>query len=127
MKKLNWTGFNEAVAYMVEECKSKKLTGVYGFPRGGLCLAVALSNYLDIPFLIHPKEGCLVVDDIYDSGKTLSELKGLKDAEFFVWLSREEPSWWNCYEVLETNEWVIFPWEDENQAIKDMEEYYATN
>ena len=127
MKELNWNQFNEAVTYIVEQCKYKKFTGVYGFPRGGLCLAVTVSHYLDIPFLIHPKEGCLVVDDIYDSGETMSELKNIKDAEFYVWISKKHPSWWNCYEFVNNDEWIIFPWEDASQAVKNMEEHYVTH
>ena len=45
--------------------------GVYGVPRGGLCLAVMLSHKLSIPMLMSPVEGCLIVDDICDSGESL--------------------------------------------------------
>ncbi len=46
-------------------------TGVYGLPRGGLALAVMLSHKLSIPMLISPTPGCLIVDDICDSGESL--------------------------------------------------------
>lgn len=45
--------------------------GVYGIPRGGLVFAVMLSHRLSIPLLMSPTEGCLIVDDICDSGETL--------------------------------------------------------
>ena len=45
--------------------------GVYGIPRGGLVFAVMLSHKLSIPMLMSPVEGCLIVDDICDSGESL--------------------------------------------------------
>ena len=68
MKKLNWIDFDECIYYISMRCKNKKFEGVYGFPRGGLCLAVALSHSLGLPLLDKPKNNSLIVDDIYDTG-----------------------------------------------------------
>lgn len=46
-------------------------TGVYGIPRGGLVFAVMISHKLSIPMLMSPTPGCLIVDDICDSGESL--------------------------------------------------------
>ena len=45
--------------------------GVYGLPRGGLIFGVMLSHRLSIPLLMSPTDGCLIVDDICDSGESL--------------------------------------------------------
>ena len=51
--------------------KHPDCTGVYGIPRGGLVFAVMLSHKLSIPMLMSPVPGCLIVDDICDSGESL--------------------------------------------------------
>ena len=51
MKKLSWKEFDECTYSIYKKCKNKNLKGVYGFPRGGLCLAVALSHSLGLPLL----------------------------------------------------------------------------
>ena len=45
MKKLKWIDFDECIYSISMRCKNKKFEGVYGFPRGGLCLAVAPVSY----------------------------------------------------------------------------------
>ena len=51
------------------------INGVYGIPRGGVCLAVLFSHLLGIEYLDAPREGCLIVDDICDTGNTLLRYK----------------------------------------------------
>ena len=73
---LTWDDFNDAVTAMlktmseqIDQGKLPKLQGIYGMPRGGLPLAVALSNMLNLPLLMAPIEKCLIVDDIFDTGR----------------------------------------------------------
>ena len=93
MNKLDWKDFDECVLSISNQCKTKLLEGVYGFPRGGLCLAVALSHSLELPLLDEPKNNSLIVDDIYDSGYTLEKIKHLKGTETHVWVSKTKPTW----------------------------------
>ena len=123
MKSLDWVEFNDCVQTITSICTGKNLVGVYGLPRGGLCLAVALSHALDIPFLKSPKSGSLVVDDIYETGRTLARFKNIPDITFFVWISKSEPEWWNAVTLCEPNEWVVFPWENNDLALKDQINY----
>ena len=51
----------------------RTVNGVYGIPRGGTCLAVLFSHLLNVEFLSEPKTGCLIVDDICDTGDTLAK------------------------------------------------------
>ena len=95
-------------------------------PRGGLCLAVALSHSLGLPLLDEPKNNSLIVDDIYDTGYTLERIKHLKGSEVHVWISKKKPTWWNAYKCIIEKEWIIFPWENKNSANNDKELYYKS-
>lgn len=90
----------------------KNVTGVYGVPRGGLVLAVMLSYKCNIPLLQAPCEGCVVIDDIADTGTTLEHYKekGYYIATMFYHKqSKVVPDYWK-HEKQE--EWIIFPWEE---------------
>ena len=126
MKKLKWIDFDECIYSIYMHCKNKKFDGVYGFPRGGLCLAVALSHSLGIPLLDEPQDYSLIVDDIYDTGYTLEKIKHIKGSETHVWVSKKKPTWWNAYQHIQENEWIVFPWENMNEAGKDRDLYYRS-
>ena len=126
MNKLSWIEFDDFIFSISKECINKKFAGVYGFPRGGLCIAVALSHSLQIPLLDEPKINSLIVDDIYDTGQTLEKTKHLKGSEAHVWISKKKPTWWNSYKYINGNEWIIFPWESINAADKDRDLYYKS-
>ncbi len=126
MIKLSWIEFEECVLSISKHCKNKRFEGVYGFPRGGLCIAVALSHSLGIPLLNEPKDNSLIVDDIYDTGYTLEKIKNIKGSEAYVWLSKKKPTWWNSYKYIKHNEWIIFPWENINSAHEDRNSYYKS-
>ena len=126
MNKLNWIEFEECVFSISNQCKNKSFEGVYGFPRGGLCLAVALSHSLCLPLLNKPKSYSLIVDDIYDTGYTLEKIKNLKGSETYVWISKKKPTWWNAFKYIKEKEWIIFPWENINSAKVDRDLYYKS-
>tara|TARA_Y100001968_G_scaffold273180_1_gene265788 strand:- start:112 stop:498 length:387 start_codon:yes stop_codon:yes gene_type:complete len=126
MKKLKWIEFDECISSISKKCKNKSFKGVYGFPRGGLCIAVALSHSLKLPLLDQPKNNSLIVDDIYDTGQTLEKIKHIKGSETHVWVSKIKPTWWNSYKYINDDEWIIFPWENINSAVKDREIYYQS-
>ncbi len=126
MKVLSWEDFNSCINSITNSCQAKQFSGVYGFPRGGLCLAVALSHSLNIPYLKELKPGCLVVDDVYETGKTLKKVIDIPDATYFVWYSKVIPQWWNAIEVSNPDEWLIFPWEDIAHAEEDMKAYQVS-
>ena len=39
-----WSEFDNAVEEIASQCTLLEFSGIYGVPRGGLCLAVALSH-----------------------------------------------------------------------------------
>lgn len=86
--------------------------GIYGIPRGGLPFAVRLSHLLSAPLLLAPCEGCLVVDDIADSGETLKhfEKSGYRMATLFCKPGSEvKPEFYG--EIFSSDAWIVFPWE----------------
>ena len=127
MINLSWKSFDSAVKLAVSKYKDQKFVGVYGIPRGGLCLAVAIRHHLKIPLLDLPQDNSLIVDDIYDSGKTLEKYKNYKNCSYFVLISKQDPTWFSSYITTKSNEWVIFSWECVENAKTDKEEYYAKN
>ncbi|MBW3041867.1 phosphoribosyltransferase [Prochlorococcus marinus] len=126
MNKLSWNEFEDCIYSIYTQCKNKHFEGVYGFPRGGLCIAVALSHSLGLPLLGKPKNNCLIVDDIYDSGQTLEQIRHLKGTQTHVWISKKIPTWWNSYKYIEGKEWIVFPWENINAADIDSDLYYQS-
>ena len=72
-----WQMFDEAIARIASALShQEKPVGIYGIPRGGLVPAVALSHALGVPLLGAPCEGCIIVDDICDTGATLEPFAG---------------------------------------------------
>ena len=119
----NWSEFDESVEYIANECKFLRFSGVYGIPRGGLCLAVALSHKLKINLISEPKKNSLIVDDIYETGNTLNTFKDIEGAMFFVLFSKITPTWWNTVTISEKSEWIVFPWENSENFNIDRNEY----
>ena len=90
-----WEEFDKSVESIANKCKFLEFSGIYGVPRGGLCLAVALSHKLKINLISEPIKNSLIVDDIYETGLTLKTFKDIEGAMFFVLFSKIKPTWWN--------------------------------
>ena len=72
---LTWEHFEEAMRSAVADLsKLDRPSGVYGIPRGGLIVAATLSHRLSIPWLAEPKPGCILVDDVIETGHTMQTL-----------------------------------------------------
>ena len=124
MIRLGWDQFELAVTSLTVELKNHFFSGVFGVPRGGLCLAVALSHALDLPLLDNPTPDALIVDDVYETGRTLEALRlQCPDATFAVWVSKCPPQWWLAADVVENPEWILFPWENADRALADEQAY----
>ena len=119
----SWREFDKSVEYIANKCKSLEFSGIYGVPRGGLCLAVALSHKLKINMISEPIQNSLIVDDVYETGITLNTFKEIKGVMFFVLFSKIKPIWWNTVFISEKSEWIVFPWENELNSQSDRNEY----
>ena len=124
MRILTWADFDHAVEQIATAYPGAP--AVYGFARGGLCLSVAISHRIGIPHLRDPEPSCLVVDDIYETGKTLATLRHLPGACHAVWISKVTPTWFHAVEVTHDPSWVLFPWESPTYAQEDCNAYHAS-
>ena len=118
-----WNEFDKSVDIISNQCKFLKFSGIYGIPRGGLCLAVALSHRLKVKLIERPLKNSLIVDDIFETGITLNNFKNIEGAKFFVLISKSKPIWWNTVSLAQPKEWVVFPWENINNKLKEEKEY----
>lgn len=104
--------------FHLDECP-----GIFTFPRGGLVLATLLSYLIDKPILTNPVDGCIIIDDIVDTGITMKKYSDLKNdknyfiTSMFVQLNQlQEVAEYNCkvdyFEYVKDSEWIVYPWED---------------
>ena len=121
-----WNDFDKSVEQIANKCQFIEFTGIYGVPRGGLCLAVALSHKLKINLISEPKKNSLIVDDVYETGITLKSFKDIEGAMFFVLFSKIKPTWWNTVFVSRKSDWIVFPWENPLNSQTDRIEYFKT-
>jgi len=119
----SWSEFDKSVEHIANKCKFKEFSGIYGVPRGGLCLAVALSHKLKINLISEPNKNSLIVDDVYETGLTLNTFKDIEGAMFFVLFSKIKPTWWNSVFISEKSEWIVFPWENALNLQSDRNDY----
>ena len=123
IKYFTWSQFDKSVEHIASKCKFLELTGIYGVPRGGLCLAVALSHKLKINLISEPIKNSLIVDDVYETGITLNTFKNIEGAKFFVLFSKKKPIWWNSVHISEKSDWIVFPWENNLNSQSDRNDY----
>ena len=127
MRELTWKQFDGVVSVFAERFQGRRFPGVYGVPRGGLCLAVALSHALELPLLMAPESSCLIVDEVFETGQTLTALRQQwPDAVFAVWVSKIPPTWWEAVDVTNSQEWLVFPWENLQRARADEQRFRAS-
>ena len=120
----SWTEFDKSVEHIANKCKFLEFSGIYGVPRGGLCLAVALSHKLKLNLISEPIKNSLIVDDVYETGITLNSFKDIEGAMFFVLFSKIKPTWWNTVYETKEREWIVFPWENTFNLESDRKEYF---
>ena len=123
IRHFSWREFDKIVEEIADKCRFKDFSGIYGVPRGGLCLAVALSHKLKIKLIPEPTKNSLIVDDVYETGITLNTFKDIEGAMFFVLFSKIKPTWWNTVFITKKSQWIVFPWENTLNSKSDREEY----
>lgn len=97
----------------------KQYKVIAGVTRGGLVPAVMLSHMLKLPMIaMEPTEhvrhdDVLIVDEIYDTGKTIEKIKSLNPkADIAVLFHNEGLPELDYYVVKrQLNDWIVFPWE----------------
>ena len=123
IKNFTWDEFDKSVEHIANKCKFSEFSGIYGIPRGGLCLAVALSHKLKINLISAPIKNSLIVDDVYETGITLKAFKNIEGAKFFVLFSKNKPTWWESVHITDKSDWIVFPWENTSNLQSDRNDY----
>lgn len=123
-KKINWDQVNAAVSSIIEQMDimNYKPSKVCGVSRGGLVAGVMLSHYFGSSFeaispdtVVFGDQNTLIVDDIYDTGKTITQLRRLNPRAQFATLyfsdlhADDEIEYYGF--SYNGNEWLVFPWE----------------
>jgi len=130
MRTMKWSDFEDAINILVLKIQQdrRKYEYVYGIPRGGLIPAIRLSHKLDLKWTGNPfsfdgkipieRSKMLIVDDIADTGSTLADFhdNGYEIATLY-W--KQESMVKPRHYVFETDEWVKFPWEEDNTSKRD--------
>ena len=131
---LSWRDIGRMVDTIYDQVKNGGYTAIVGLARGGLVPAVMLSHRLDIKFesvtwqtrdgglqeigrlnnIITREDKVLIIDDICDSGLTLTQVKANHpDADVAVLTSKLDTKLVDFVAQTYYNDdrWVIFPWE----------------
>jgi len=108
----SWEKVDKACEKIALQLKKKKIRAIYGIPRGGLVLAVKLSHLLNVPIVMGPSDADAIVDEICDSGKTLTECRKKYPGAVFASIHLNE----RCCAVPDiyihkTKNWIVYPWE----------------
>lgn len=108
------------LATKIRESKNE-YSSIYGIPRGGYAIAIELGKFLGCEVITDENDiddNTLIVDDLVDSGKTISKYPYNDKAVLYV--KHGKTKMVNYY-VKETNEWVKFPDESENEVQEHIE------
>lgn len=108
---LSWAQINAEVARLAARIPSH--TPVYGVPTGGSVVAALLTRFLHPeyqPVLDAPAPGCVVVDDLVDSGATLLEFMKQGYAVDALFRKPHSPGHIAPEAGLRSG-WLHFPWD----------------
>lgn len=124
----SWFVFERDLRKLTRQIKGagKTFKKIYGVPRGGLLLAVRLSNSLRIETFVNDireiDEETLVCDDISDNGTTIEKLfEKIKIKPFFVsiYIAENTSAMPDIY-LRKKRLWIVFlPWEKEEMSQYD--------
>lgn len=125
---LTWREFDTAVGIIARLAPERATpAGVFGFERGGLPLAVALSHRLNVPLVSVIREDTLVVDDVFETGRTFAALIHHPPELKWVWaLKRRGLAHVHYVQAFPPETWLVFPWETKEGADADASAYYAS-
>lgn len=112
---LTWQDIYNAVEELANRYKpSSAITKVYGVPQGGVPVALLVAQRLGLTITETPEPGTtLIVDDLVDSGRTLS--KYAESGFHCETLYRKPYSPTNISPfATEVDTWLAFPWEKDD-------------
>lgn len=116
--RISWPGVMQSAINLARRLKGKKIWGV---PRGGTIVAALMAYHgclLEADF----EQADFVIDDIADTGTTLMSY-GEPTAALVVRNGCNTlPKYWSM--MVATKQYILFPWEDEQEAVEYMNTHY---
>lgn len=98
---------------------------IHGIPQGGTAIALELGHLLNLPIIQENQlnnwkaEHVLIVDDLVDSGATISRYKGHDTACLHIKTHTPQDKW-PTFWVSKLSEWITYWWEaTEEKSIRD--------
>ncbi len=107
--------FYDDVKVLAEKLKGAKFADIYAIPRGGVSVGLLLLEFLGKPLTTNPSRHTLIVDDLVDSGKTMSRFKTRKKAVLYVKPHSPKPKYW----IEEIDGWIDFFYEKKEVDMSD--------
>lgn len=118
MTRIDWAEFDEAVSELCAQLKSHSITHIIAVPRGGLCLATALSHALVVPLYVGTQPEpwmpptTLAVDDMSIDGTSLQPFAAANMPCAVLVKHANAPAVSPFFYVWDTSEEEVhFPWE----------------
>ena len=132
---ITWEMFGRAIKVLAQKIRNdpnfERFKRIYGIPRGGVVVAIALAHQLDLKVELEPRRSdecgvsdLLIVDDIVDTGKTISKYGNLMKVSLYYNIrSTVKPN----YHIYTTDKFIVFPWETPYTAKIDYLENTGEN
>ena len=124
LRYFTWEEFDE----VVEKTPRPVAHELFPLPRGGLVYAVALSHKFGLPLTSRASAKSIFIDDIADSGRTALEAR-IKYANnpIHCIFKKTRCKERGVFGIIEddTDDWIVFPWENKDKAQEDYEQYIA--
>lgn len=118
--RISWDALSKHVIALSEKLRGRH---VYGIPRGGRLIAAYMAYHGCVFVGREPvNTSVVIVDDIADTGKTLSRYRAFETATIFVresCMPYPDPDFFEL--VVESDVYVLFPYEDEKEVREQLE------
>jgi GTP cyclohydrolase I len=117
-RQLTWAHTVTAAGALAERwldhVDSGDVEAVYGIPRGGCPPALLVAGLLDLPMVDAPTATTLVVDDLVDTGTTLTRYTSAHHADA-LYRKPHSPAHLAPH-AIELDGWLVFPWEPPSEV-----------
>lgn len=108
---ITWNGFIDHCVHLAER-QPQTPHGIFGIPSGGCFVSLEVANIFRCHHLSEPRPGCLIVDDIVDSGRTAQAwLKRYPEYPFDALFRKPHSPPAMAPGALQIDGWIKLPWE----------------
>jgi GTP cyclohydrolase I len=113
--------FQADIKILANQVRDMGYAGLYGIPKGGVPVAMALSDASEIPLVTSVSEGVLVVDDLIDTGRTRSRYPDNDMAVLHrkAWAPVDRQTVFCVHQ--DCKDWIVYWWEGtEEKSVEDI-------